>query len=103
MAITGKQYVDLAGLTEFKKLLVKGYAEGKFSVLNATNATNAEIATNYKTADGSASIETALASKADSATLTTEVGNRVPKTTTIAGVDLQNDITTAELLEALDK
>ena len=103
MAITGKQYVDLEGLSKFKELLVAGYANGDFSVLNATNATNAEIATKYKTADGSASIETALASKADSATLTTEVGKRVPKTATIAGVDLQDNITAEELVSALDK
>ena len=61
MAITRKQYVDLEGLTEFKKLLVGKYADGTFIVMKATNATNAETATNYKTADGgSASIETAL-------------------------------------------
>ena len=99
MAITGKQYVDLAGLTEFKKLLVGKYADGTYTVMTATNA---NTATNYKTADGSASIETALASKADSATLTTEVGKLVPKTTTIAGVDLQDNITAEELIEALD-
>ena len=103
MAITGKQYVDLAGLTKFKELLVEGYETGKFSVLKATNATNAEIATNYKTADGSASIETALASKADSATLTAAVGNLVPKTTTIAGINLQSNITAEALVSALDK
>ena len=103
MAITGKQYVDLAGLTKFKELLVAGYETGKFTVKQATNATNAEIATKYKTADGSASIADALASKADSATLTTEVGKRVPKTTTIAGVDLQDNITAEELVSALDK
>ena len=102
MAITGKQYVDLAGLTEFKKLLVAGYETGKFSVLNATNATNAEIATKYKTADGSASIKDALDSKADSNTLTTEVNKLVPKTTTIAGVDLRDNITASELIEALN-
>ena len=103
MAITGKQYVDLAGLTEFKRLLVEGYETGKFTVKQATNATNAEIATKYNTGTGSASIAEALASKADSATLTTEVGNRVPKTTTIAGVDLQDNITAEELIKALDK
>ena len=100
MAITGKQYVDLAGLTEFKKLLVGKYADGTYTVMTATNA---EIATKYKTKDGSASIADALASKADSATLTTEVGKRVPKTTTIAGVDLQDNITAEELVSALDK
>ena len=102
MAITRKQYVDLAGLTEFKKLLVEGYEKGKFSVLNATNATNAEIATNYKTADGSASIKEALDSKANSATLTEAVGNLVPKTTTIAGINLQSNIAAADLVSALD-
>ena len=102
MAITGKQYVDLAGLTKFKELLVAGYETGKFTVLKATNADNANIATNYKTADGSASIKDALASKADSATLTTEVGKLVPKTTTIAGINLQKDITAAALVSALD-
>ena len=102
MAITGKQYVDLAGLTKFKELLVAGYANGDFSVKNATNATNAEIATNYKTADGSVSIADALNSKVDSNTLTTEVNKLVPKTTTIAGVDLQNNITAGELIDALD-
>ena len=102
MAITRKQYVDLAGLTEFKKLLVEGYEKGKFTVLNATNATNAEIATNYKTADGSASIKKALDSKADSATLTEAVGNLVPKTTTIAGINLQSNIAAADLVSALD-
>ena len=102
MAITAKQYVDLAGLTEFKKLLVKGYAEGKFPVMNATNATNANIATNYKTATGSASIADALNSKVNSSTLTTEVNKLVPKTTTIAGVNLQDNITAEELISALD-
>ena len=102
MAITGKQYVDLAGLTEFKKLLVGKYADGTFIVKQATNATNAETATNYKTATGSASIAEALKSKADSATLTEEVGNLVPKTTTIAGVDLNDNITASELISALD-
>ena len=103
MAITGKQYVDLAGLTEFKRLLVEGYETGKFTVKQATNATNANIATNYKTADGSASIADALASKADSATLTTEVEKLVPKTTTIAGINLQSNIAAADLVSALDK
>ena len=103
MAITEKQYVDLAGLTEFKKLLVKGYAEGKFSVMNATNATNAEIATNYNTGTGSASIAKALASKADESKLTEEVGKLVPKTTTIAGINLQSNIAAGELVSALDK
>ena len=102
MAITGKQYVDLAGLTKFKELLVEGYETGKFTVMTATNATNAEIATKYKTADGSASIKDALASKADSNTLTTEVNKLVPKTTTIAGVDLNDNITASELIDALD-
>ena len=102
MAITGKQYVDLAGLTEFKRLLVEGYETGKFTVKQATNATNANIATNYKTADGSASIETALASKADKTKLTEEVEKLVPKTTTIAGVDLGDNITAGELIDALD-
>ena len=103
MAITGKQYVDLAGLTEFKRLLVEGYETGKFTVKQATNATNANIATNYKTADGSsASIETALNLKVDSNTLTTEVNKLVPKTTTIAGVNLQDNITAEELISALD-
>ena len=99
---TVKQYVDLEGLSKFKELLVKGYAEGKFSVLNATNATNAETATNYKTSTGSASIADALASKVDSNTLTTEVNKLVPKTTTIAGVDLSDNITASELITALD-
>ena len=102
MAITGKQYLDLEGLSKFKELLVSKYADGTFTVMKATNATNAEIATNYKTADGSASIADALASKADSATLTEEVGNLVPKTTTIAGVDLNDNITASELISALD-
>ena len=102
MAITGKQYVDLAGLTEFKRLLVEGYETGKFTVKQATNATNAKIATEYKTETGSASIDGALKSKADSATLTEQVGLLVPKTTTIAGVDLQNNITAGELITALD-
>ena len=102
MAITGKQYVDFAGLSKFKELLVEGYEKGKFTVLNATNATNANIATNYKTADGSASIETALASKVDSNTLTTVVNDLVPKATTIAGVDLNDNITAGELIDALD-
>ena len=104
MAITGKQYVDLEGLSKFKELLVAGYANGDFSVLNATNATNANIATNYKTADGgSASIKDALALKADSTKLTEEVNKLVPKATTIAGVDLNDNITAAELIDALDK
>ena len=102
MAITGKQYLDLEGLSKFKELLVSKYADGTFTVMTATNATNAEIATNYKTADGSASIKDALDSKADSNTLTTEVNKLVPKTTTIAGVDLQDNITASELIEALN-
>ena len=103
MAITGKQYVDLEGLSKFKELLVENYANGKFTVKQATNATNAEIATNYKTADGSASIADALDSKANSSTLTAEVEKLVPKTTTIAGIDLYDNITASELIEALDK
>ena len=103
MAITGKQYVDLEGLSKFKELLVGKYADGTFTVKQATNATNAEIATNYKTADGSASIADALKSKVDSSTLTTEVNKLVPKTTTIAGVNLQDNITAEELVSALDK
>ena len=99
---TVKQYVDLEGLSKFKELLVGKYTDGTYTVMKATNATNAEIATNYKTADGSASIADALKSKVDSSTLTTEVNKLVPKTTTIAGVDLQNNITTEELIEALD-
>ena len=100
MAIKGKQYVDLDGLSKFKELLVGKYTDGTYTVKTATNA---ETATNYKTADGgSASIKDALASKADSATLTTEVNKLVPKTTTIAGVDLQNNITAGELIDALD-
>ena len=87
MAITGKQYVDLAGLTKFKELLVGKYADGTYEVMKATNATNAEIATNYKTADGSASIADALDSKANSSTLTAEVEKLVPKTTTIACIN----------------
>ena len=103
MAITGKQYVDLAGLTKFKELLVAGYETGKFTVKQATNATNAEIATKYKTADGSASIADALDSKANSSTLTAEVEKLVPKTTTIAGINLQSNIAAADLVSALDK
>ena len=99
---TGKQYIDLEGLSKFKELLVSKYADGTFTVMTATNATNAEIATNYKTADGSASIKDALDSKADSNTLTTEVNKLVPKTTTIAGVNLQDNITASELIEALN-
>ena len=99
---TRKQYIDLEGLSKFKELLVGKYADGTFTVMTATNATNAEIATNYKTADGSASIKDALDSKADSNTLTTEVNKLVPKTTTIAGVDLQDNITASELIEALN-
>lgn len=102
MAITGKQYVDLAGLSKFKELLVGKYTDGTYTVKTATNATNAEIATKYKTATGSASIKDALDSKADSSTLTTEVNKLVPKATTIAGVDLQNNITAEELIDALD-
>ena len=102
MAITGKQYLDLEGLSKFKELLVSKYADGTYEVMTTTNATNAEIATNYKTADGSASIAEALNSKADSSTLTTEVGKLVPKTTTIAGVDLNDNITASELISALD-
>ena len=100
---TVKQYVDLEGLSKFKELLVGKYADGTYTVMKATNATNAEIATNYKTADGSASIKDALDSKADESKLTEAVGNLVPKTTTIAGVDLQNNITAEELVSALDK
>ena len=96
---TGKQYVDLDGLSKFKELLVGKYADGTYTVMTATNA---KTATNYKTADGSASIDEALKSKADSATLTAEVEKLVPKTTTIAGVDLQNNITAGELIDALD-
>ena len=103
MAITGKQYVDLEGLSKFKELLVGKYADGTFTVKQATNATNAEIATNYKTKDGSASIADALASKADKTKLTEEVGKLVPKTTTIAGINLQNNITAEALVSALDK
>ena len=100
---TGKQYIDLEGLSKFKKLLVGKYADGTFTVKQATNATNANIATNYKTADGgSASIKDALDLKADSTKLTTEVNKLVPKTTTIAGVDLNDNITAAELIDALD-
>ena len=99
---TVKQYVDLAGLTEFKNLLVGKYTDGTYTVMTATNATNADIATNYKTADGSASIAEALKLKADETKLTEEVGKLVPKTTTIAGVDLQNNITAAALVSALD-
>ena len=101
---TRKQYIDLEGLSKFKELLVGKYADGTFTVMTATNATNAETATNYKTADGgSASIKDALASKVDSNTLTTVVNDLVPKTTTIAGVDLQDNITASELIDALDK
>ena len=103
MAITGKQYVDFAGLSKFKELLVGKYADGTFTVKQATNATNAEIATKYNTGTGSASIADALASKADSATLTTVVNDLVPKTTTIAGINLQNNITAEALVSALDK
>ena len=99
---TVKQYVDLEGLSKFKELLVGKYTDGTYKVMTATNATNAEIATNYKTADGSASIADALASKVDSSTLTTEVNKLVPKTTTIAGVDLNDNITAGELIDALD-
>ena len=100
---TVKQYVDLDGLSKFKELLVGKYTDGTYKVMTATNATNAEIATNYKTADGSASIADALKSKVDSSTLTTEVNKLVPKTTTIAGVNLQDNITAEELVSALDK
>ena len=99
---TVKQYVDLEGLSKFKELLVGKYADGTYTVMKATNATNAETATNYKTSTGSASIADALASKADSNTLTTEVNKLVPKTTTIAGVDLNDNITAGELIDALD-
>ena len=99
---TGKQYIDLEGLSKFKELLVGKYADGTFTVKQATNADNAKIATEYKTETGSASIETALASKADESKLTEAVGKLVPKTTTIAGVDLQNNITAAALVSALD-
>ena len=99
MAIKGKQYVDLDGLSKFKELLVGKYTDGTYTVKTATNA---ETATNYKTAYGSASIKDALASKADESKLTEEVGKLVPKTTTIAGVDLQNNITAGELIDALD-
>ena len=97
---TVKQYVDLDGLSKFKELLVGKYADGTYTVMTATNA---NTATNYKTADGSASIDEALKSKVDSSTLTTEVNNLVPKTATIAGVDLQDNITAEELVSALDK
>ena len=100
---TVKQYVDLEGLSKFKELLVGKYTDGTYKVMTATNATNAEIATNYKTADGSASIADALASKVDSSTLTTEVNKLVPKTTTIAGINLQSNITAEALVSALDK
>ena len=99
---TVKQYVDLEGLSKFKELLVGKYTDGTYKVMTATNATNAEIATNYKTADGSASIKDALDSKVDSSTLTTEVNNLVPKTTTIAGINLQSNITAEALVSALD-
>ena len=99
---TVKQYVDLDGLSKFKELLVGKYTDGTYKVMTATNATNAEIATNYKTADGSASIKDALALKADSTKLTEEVNKLVPKATTIAGVNLQDNITAAELIDALD-
>ena len=102
MAITGKQYLDLEGLSKFKELLVGKYTDGTYKVMTATNATNAEIATNYKTADGSASISDALDSKVNLTKLTEEVEKLVPKTTTIAGVNLQDNITAEELIEALD-
>ena len=100
---TGKQYIDLEGLSKFKELLVGKYADGTYKVMTATNATNAEIATKYKTATGSASIADALKSKVDSSTLTTEVNKLVPKTTTIAGINLSKDITAEALVSALDK
>ena len=102
MAISEKKYVDYAGLAEFKRLLTGKYTDGTYTVKTATNATNAEIATKYKTADGSAIIADALASKVDKTAYTEQVGKLVPKTTKIAGVDLQNDITKAELLDALN-
>ena len=100
---TGKQYIDLEGLSKFKELLVGKYADGTYEVMKATNATNAEIATNYNTGTGSASIAEALNSKVDSTKLTEEVEKLVPKTTTIAGINLQSNITAADLVSALDK
>lgn len=102
MAISAKQYVDYEGLAKFKELLVGKYTDGSYTVMTATNATNANVAKNYATSTGSASIEEALASKADSSVLTDEIGKLVSKVTTIAGVDLQNDITKEELLLALN-
>ena len=99
---TVKQYVDLDGLSKFKELLVGKYTDGTYKVMTATNAENANIATNYNTGTGSASIKDALDSKANSSTLTTEVNKLVPKTTTIAGVDLGDNITASELITALD-
>ena len=100
MAIKGKQYVDFEGLSKFKELLVGKYTDGTYTVMNATNA---EIATKYNTGTGSASIAEALASKADESKLTEAVGNLVPKTTTIAGINLQSNITAEALVSALDK
>ena len=105
MAITEKKYVDFTGLQTFTtnlKTKLSGNSSTDWVVKYASSATNAEIATNYKTADGSASIKDALALKADSATLTEEVNKLVPKATTIAGVDLNDNITAAELISALD-
>lgn len=104
-AITEKKYVDLTGLGTFRDSLKTKLASNSASawtVNYATNAANADIATKYKTEAGSASIADALASKVDNTKFTEKVGNLVPKTTTIAGVNLENDITKSELLTALN-
>lgn len=94
-----KHYVDYEGLAKFKELLVGKYTDGSYVVKTATNA---DVATNYKTADGSASIADALKAKVDSTKFTEEVGKLVPKTTTIAGVNLENNISKDALLTALN-
>lgn len=105
MAITEKKYVDLTGLGTFRdslKAKLAGNSASAWTVNYAINAANADIATKYKTETGSASIEKALASKVDNTTFTEKVNNLVPKTTTIAGVDLGDNISKGELLTALN-
>lgn len=102
MAFIEKKYVDLAGLQTFTNSLKDKLAANSSSAWSVNYAANAGVATNYKTEAGSASIADALKAKVDSTKFTEEIGNLVPKTATIAGVDLQDDITKSELLTALN-
>jgi len=89
MANATKKYVDLAGLTEFKSKLLDAYSKNNltaFAAFAVAKATNADAATKA-TQDASGNVITST---------------YTPMARTIAGVDLQDNITKAEMLTALN-